>query len=206
MNLYQRVLGTAFVYNHVRPLVVGGIDMSPFYDRVQSSQSDVILDVGCGTGDALRYLTGFSSYRGIDTDDVAIRFASKAYGDRPGVSFSCQMCTTDDVARIQPSHVLLCGLLHHVSDDDALTLLSAMKASSKLKRIVTSDIVYLASDSVSNSVSNFLAGLDRGKFCRERGQFEDLVKQAGLTLVESDIVRSHPTRGLAKYLMMTIEP
>jgi SAM-dependent methyltransferase len=206
MNLYQRALGTAFVYNRVRPLVVGGIDMSPFYDRVQSTANDVVLDVGCGTGDALRYLTGFSNYQGIDTDEVAIRFATKTYGDRQGVSFSCQMCTTDDVARIQPSHVLLCGLLHHISDDDALALLSALKASSNLKRIVTSDIVYLENNSASNSVSNFLAGLDRGKFCREREQFEALVARAGLKLIESDIVRSHPTRGLAKYLMMTVEP
>ena len=36
MNLYQRVLGTPFVYNHVRPLVVGGIDWTPFYERVGS--------------------------------------------------------------------------------------------------------------------------------------------------------------------------
>jgi SAM-dependent methyltransferase len=202
MNLYQRALGTAFVYNHVRPLVVGGIDMSPFYDRARSTKDDVVLDVGCGTGDALRYLTAFSSYQGIDTDEVAIRFARKTYGDRPGVSFSCQLCTAEDVARIQPSQVLLCGLLHHVSDEDALLLFSAFKASDKLKRIVTSDIVYLP----DSMVSNFLAGLDRGKFCRERDQFEGLVARAGLKLVESAIVRSHPTRGLAKYLMMTIEP
>ena len=70
MNLYQRVLGTPFVYNLVRPFAVGGIDMSPFYDRVQASAADVVLDVGCGTGDALRYLTDFARYEGIDTDEI----------------------------------------------------------------------------------------------------------------------------------------
>jgi SAM-dependent methyltransferase len=202
MNLYQRVLGTPFVYNHVRPFAVGGIDMSPFYDRVQATASDVILDVGCGTGDALSYLTEFARYEGIDTDEIAIGFAKKAHGSRPKVSFSCQLCTTEDVARIQPSRVLLCGLLHHLSDDQAVTLLGALKASPKLQRIVTSDIVYLE----KSFISNLFASMDRGKFCRRRDALEALVARAGLRVVESTVIRSHPKTGLAKYLLMTIEP
>lgn len=201
MNLYQRVLGTPFVYNHVRPMAVGGIDMTPFYDRVEAGADDVVLDVGCGTGDALRYLKGFARYEGIDTDEVAIRFARKRYGDRPQVSFQCQLCTADDIARIRPSRVLLCGLLHHLSDEQSLTLLTSFKASPLLRRIVTSDIVYLE----RSTISNFLASMDRGRYCRHREQYEELVAKAGLRLVESTVIRSHPKHGLAKYLLMTIE-
>jgi SAM-dependent methyltransferase len=202
MNLYQRALGTPFFYNHVRPLVVGGIDMSPFYDRVEAAAEDVVLDVGCGTGDALNYLKGFARYEGIDTDEVAIGFARKNFAGREHVTFRCQMCRSEDVAAIQPSRVLLCGLLHHLSDEHALGLFEAIKASSRLCRIVTSDIVFLDGE----PVSNFLARLDRGKFCRTREQFESLVQRASLRVVESAIVRNHPKRGLVKYLMMTIEP
>jgi SAM-dependent methyltransferase len=201
MNLYQRVLGTPFVYNRVRPVAVGGIDMTPFYDRVEAAPGDVILDVGCGTGDALRYLTGFARYEGIDTDEVAIGFARKAYGEREHVTFKCQLCTVDDVAQIQPTRVLLCGLLHHLSDDQVLELLAALKASPKLQRIVTSDIVYLERSFISNA----LASMDRGKYCRRREQYEALVAKAGLRVAESAIVRCHPKTGLAKYLMMTVE-
>lgn len=201
MNLYQRLLGTPFVYNHVRPMAVGGIDMSPFYDRVEAKPDDVLLDVGCGTGDALRYLSGFSRYEGIDTDEVAIGFAQKAYGDRPNVRFKCQLCTEEDVANIQPTRVLMCGLLHHLSDEQALSLLSSLKASPKLQRIVTSDIVYLE----RSLISNLLASMDRGRFCRRRPQYEALVASAGLRVVESTVVRCHPKTGLGKYLLMTIE-
>jgi len=201
MNLYQRILGTPFVYNHVRPMAVGGIDMTPFYDRVNAGPEDVVLDVGCGTGDALRYLKGFARYEGIDTDDVAISFARKRYGDTPKVSFQCQLCTAEDVARIQPSRVLLCGLLHHLSDDQVLTLLASFKASPALQRIVTSDIVYLE----RSAISNFLASMDRGRFCRRPGAYEALVAQAGLRVVESTVIRCHPKHGLAKYFLMTIE-
>jgi len=201
MNLYQRILGTPFVYNHVRPMAVGGIDMTPFYDRVEAGEDDVVLDVGCGTGDALRYLKGFARYEGIDTDDVAISFARKRYGERPRVSFHCQLCSVDDIARIRPSRVLLSGLLHHLSDDQALTLLTSFNASPALERIVTSDIVYLE----RRAISNFLASMDRGRYCRHREQYEALVAQVGLRVVESTIIRSHPKHGLAKYLLMTIE-
>ena len=201
MNPYQKLLGTPFVYNHVRPLVVGGIDWTPFYARVEATQDDVVLDVGCGTGAALGYLKSFARYVGIDTDQVAIDFALKTYGAKPKVSFKCQMCTTDDVVEIQPSRVLLCGLLHHITDEQVLTLLAALKASTSLQRIVTSDIVYLNRE----PLSNFFAHLDRGKFCRRREGYEALVARAGLRVVESAIVRNHPTRGLTKYLMMTIE-
>lgn len=176
--------------------------MSPFYDRVQATDDDVVLDVGCGTGDALHYLRGFARYEGIDTDQTAIGFAQKNFGARERVNFRCQMCRAEDVVEIQPSRVMLCGLLHHLSDDQALDLLGVLRASSRLRSIVTSDIVFLDGE----PISNFLARLDRGKFCRRREEFEALVRKASLRVVESAIVRSHPKRGLAKYLMMTIEP
>src|SRR3954470_15225895 len=75
MSLYQRLLGIPFVYDRVRPFVVGGIDMSPLFRNLQARRDDVILDVGCGTGMALDYLDGFAAYHGFDTDEVAIGFA-----------------------------------------------------------------------------------------------------------------------------------
>lgn len=201
-SLYQRVLGTPFVYNRVRPLVVGGIDMSPFYRRVESRDDSVLLDVGCGTGDCLRYLDDFKTYLGIDNDPVAIDFAKSEFGGKPGVELECRLCEAADVERLQPTEVLLCGVLHHLPDDYAVELLRMFKGSKRLRRIVTSDIVFLP----RQPVSNFFARLDRGQHCREPDAYRELAQAAGLQVEEAAIERCHPYTGLAKYWMMTLRP
>ena len=50
---YQKLLGHPFVYDRLRPWIVGGIDMTAFYESLESETTDVVVDVGCGTGDAL---------------------------------------------------------------------------------------------------------------------------------------------------------
>jgi SAM-dependent methyltransferase len=201
-NLYQRILGTPFVYNRVRPLAVGGLDMSPFYRRVCPTPDSVVVDIGCGTGDALRYLGEFRRYFGIDTDPVAIGFAQRSYGGRPNVEFECRMCDEKDVERLEPTEVLLCGVLHHLPDAVALDLLQLASSSKRLRRIVTSDIVFLPNE----RISNFFARMDRGRFCRHADEYVALARAAGLNVVESEIVRCHPRTGLAKYWMMTLAP
>jgi SAM-dependent methyltransferase len=161
-----------------------------------------VLDVGCGTGDALRYLDRFQSYLGIDTDPVAIGFARQRYGSRSHVEFECRLCESDDVRRLQPTEVLLCGVLHHMPDDAALALLRLAAGSARLRRIVTSDIVYLSGE----RLSNLFARLDRGRFCRRSHEYVALAELAGLQVVESEVVRCHPRTGLAKYWMMSLAP
>jgi hypothetical protein len=68
--------------------------------------------------------------------------------------------------------------------------------------VVTQDIVYLEGE----TVSNFFARLDRGRHCRWRRQYESLVTRSGFRLVTSSVVRSHPTSGRARYLIMALEP
>ena len=202
MNPYQWLLGTPFVYNRVRPLVVGGIDMSPFYRRVQVQADSSVLDVGCGTGDGLRYLKGFSSYLGVDTDPVAIGFASREFGSLPGVELACRLCDAKDIEERQPTEIMLCGVLHHLPDDYALELLRSFLGSRRLRRVVTSDIVFLPHE----RISNFYARLDRGRFCRRSADYAELARSAGFDVSESAIERCHPRTGLAKYWMMTLTP
>lgn len=187
-----------FVYDVVRPLAVGGVDLSPLYDQIRDPEA-VILDVGCGTGSALRYLRQFRSYLGMDTDPVAIEHARSRHASSK-VSFSTQICTPDDVRRVQPSHVVLAGVLHHLTDAQAVDLLSALPESQRLQQVLTADIVFLP----GHPLGNLLASLDRGRHCRSEEGYLELVKQSGLSVRSSFIARSRPVTGLGKYLYLTL--
>jgi SAM-dependent methyltransferase len=201
MSLYQRVLGHPFVYNRIRPLVVGGIDWAPLHRHLDARPGDVILDVGCGTGIALQYLHGFAAYHGYDTDDVAIAFARRNLAG-PNIHFANTLVTAADVQRIRPTRIILGGLLHHLSDGDALSLLEMCACSPSLERVATSDVVYLR----GRHVSNLLAYFDRGKFVRTREQYLELIRRSGFVVEAEQVVRSHPRNGRAWYFMTALVP
>jgi len=201
MSLYHRILGHPFVYDHIRPFVVGGIDMSPIYGSLSPGPDDVILDVGCGTGVAHEYLKGFRAYHGFDTDPVAIK-AATAKTAAANVHYECRLLTPEDVARIRPTRIILSGILHHLSDDEALALLRMCGSASSEVRIVTADPVYLPGQLVSNAIAFF----DRGRFVRKRPGLTGLAERAGLRIVSDEIVRLHPTTGRVLFLMMRLEP
>lgn len=203
MSLHQKLLGMPFVYNHVRPLVVGGIDMGPIYRRLEATSGATVLDIGCGTGNALEYLDSFERYVGMDTDPIAIQAAQQRYGGRPGVTFSSRPCTEADVEALQPTHVVMAGLLHHLSDADAKQVLALPLKSSRFRRLVTQDIVYL--DGAEHWVSNFFARLDRGRFCRRVEGYRALAEAAGLKIVSDALLWSHPNSRRAKYYVLTLE-
>jgi SAM-dependent methyltransferase len=193
-------MGSPFVYDYVRPLAVGGIDFSPLYDQIRDPEA-VILDVGCGTGTAHRYLRSFQSYVGMDTDPVAIAHASSRYGSAKA-SFHTQVCTADDVRRLAPTDVVLAGILHHLTDDEAVGLLNSLKQSPRLRQVLTVDIVFVP----GKAVNNLLARLDRGRYCRHELEYHALVEKSGLRLDSSRVLPSRPVTGLAQYLYLDLRP
>jgi SAM-dependent methyltransferase len=200
-GLYQRILGHPFVFNQVRPRLLGGIDMSPLYDRLRGERH-TILDVGCGTGDALRYLEDFDAYVGYDTDPVAVEYMRAEYGKRPRVRIEHGLVTSNEVVQISPTAAILAGVLHHVPDDYARELIITLRASPRLSRVITQDIVYVPGMRLNNA----LAYLDRGRHCRNMKQYEALARGAGLRIEASDLVPSNPKSGRVVYLMMTLAP
>ncbi len=202
MSLYDRILGHPFVYHYVRPLVVG-IDYTPQYEALDAHSDDRILDIGCGGGDALRYLGGFETYHGFDTDEVAIAFANqRPEAGRPNVHFEIGLVTPATFQDIRPTRVMMNGLLHHLDDEAAVQLLKMCAATKTVERVVTNDTVYLAGE----PLNNVLARLDRGRFVRRIAGYRELVARAGLTIANEEVVRSHAKRGIARYLVMVLEP
>jgi len=202
MGLIQRLLGHPWVFEHVRPLVVGGVDMSHAYHRLDCSDDSVVIDIGCGTGDALKHLRHFSSYLGIDTDPRAIAFASERWKGRANATFESRLCTREDLRDKAPTHVALIGLLHHLNDSEASELLGMLQESPRLVRAVTLDIVYLP----GRPYNNLLARHDRGRHCRTPEAYAELASAAGLSIADRYLARSHPTRGLVQYFVLELTP
>lgn len=199
-SLYQKILGHPFVYEQIRPRVVGGIDMRSLYEMLGVEGSRVVLDVGCGTGDALRYLDGFDRYLGVDNDPVAIEAAQKRFGGREGVRFECRTLREADVVELEPTGVVLSGLLHHLTDAEGEGLLRMVATSPRLARIVTSDIVYLP----GKHFNNLLARLDRGKHCRARDGYTAIARRAGLTVEQEHVVSSAPGSDRVQYFLTAL--
>lgn len=202
MAVLDRVLGTPWVYEYIRPLAAGGIDYSRAYERLRCDERSVVLDLGCGTGDALRYLRAFDSYLGIDTDERAIRYAKTRWAERKNAEFESRLCTPEDIRSVAPTHVAMMGLLHHLDDDQAVQILDMVRRSTRLSRVLTLDIVYIPGE----WYNNFLARRDRGQFCREEAGYVSLAERAGFRVVGRSIDKSHPTFGLVKYSVLVLEP
>ncbi|MCK1313396.1 class I SAM-dependent methyltransferase [Bradyrhizobium sp. 23] len=81
-----------------------------------------ILDLGCGPADVLHQLPPQCEYTGIDANARHIEAAIAAHGSR-----GTFLCGDFSLARQQQSKgfdlVIMLGLLHHLSDDEALTAL-----------------------------------------------------------------------------------
>jgi SAM-dependent methyltransferase len=202
LGLYRKILGHPFVYDQVRPRVVGGIDMRPLYDLLPGEARTSVLDVGCGTGDALRYLDTFEQYLGVDTDEIAIEAAKKRWGHLPNVRFETRTLRAGDIADLAPSGVVLSGVLHHLTNDEAEGVLRMALGSPRLVRIVTSDIVFLP----GKLFNNVMAMMDRGRFCRDPDAYASLARKAGLTVEAGLTIASSPSSDRVRYHLMALTP
>lgn len=200
LGLYRKILGHPFVYDQVRPRVVGGIDMRPLYELLPVEARRSILDVGCGTGDALKYIDEFESYLGVDTDDIAIEAARKRWGHKPNVRFEQRTLRAEDIVDLAPTGVVLAGVLHHLTNAEAEGVLRLAAGSPHLVRIVTSDIVFLP----GLLFNNVLAMMDRGRYCRDPDAYAGLARQAGLVVEEGMTIASSPGNDRVRYHLMAL--
>ena len=128
-------------------------------DYIRPRPGDRVLDIGCGPGTMAPYLPG-SNYVGFD--------ASAEYIDRAQrqARFVCQRVSHYTLAeRDHFDIVLALGVLHHLDDDEALTLFQIARDAMKPGgRLVTIDGVWTDDQS---RVAKYLLARDRGRFLAE---------------------------------------
>jgi SAM-dependent methyltransferase len=185
VSLRETILGLPFVYNVIRPFVVGGIDMAPVFSPLEVSPGDTVLDVGCGTGIALDHLPPFKRYVGFDTEPRALGAARKRAARRGGmgevIEFRRKTVERSDVEELKPEVVLLAGVLHHLDDSTSHDLLTSLLASPRLRSVVTQDVTFLP----ERFVNNLFTILDRGQYPRHPAGYSWLVERAGFRVDEA---------------------
>jgi ubiquinone/menaquinone biosynthesis C-methylase UbiE len=139
---------------------------------------ETIVDIGCGSGLILEHLPADIKYLGIDISAQYIRSARKRFSAR-GTFF---LGTARDLVNQDGSHfgsadLVLCnGLLHHLSDGEALEILELSKRIMKSNgRLVCLEATFLARQT---RLSRWIVSTDRGRHVRTEQEWKNLIGQA----------------------------
>ncbi len=188
----NRFLAVPWVYDNLRPLVAGGIDVGTLTGFCGVQETDRVFDLGCGTGQVLPFLR-CSEYLGVDLDPTALRKASRFAA--PRVRFMEGNDWDESYRQLRPTIILMIGVVHHLPDDDFRSIVERFRKSSDLPvRLATIDVTFFP----GRHVNNLLSRLDRGGHVRTPARYEELFCSTGLGIQKNEIL---PTRlGYVRYI------
>jgi cyclopropane fatty-acyl-phospholipid synthase-like methyltransferase len=140
-------------------------------DYIRPHAGERVLDVGCGDGDIRPHLPGVE-YTGIDLNDDYLEVARRQTDEHTQFLHS-------DVASLGALGLgpfdcaIAVGLLHHLSDDECASLLSAVHDTLVPGgRLVTFDPVFTPTQ---RTTARLLAALDRGRHVRDAAGYQRLL-------------------------------
>jgi SAM-dependent methyltransferase len=140
---------------------------------IRAKPGDVILDIGCGTGEILDYLPAGITYIGYDISAPYIESARKRYG--ACATFHCQWFDEFALDALPKFDIIMAiGLVHHLDDAHARQLLAlAKKALKPGGRLITRDPCYAPGQS---PIARLLIACDRGQHVRSAEQYDQLAQ------------------------------
>jgi SAM-dependent methyltransferase len=196
-EIKDRILAIPWVYDTLRPLAAGGIDFASLASFCAATPEDRIFDLGCGTGQILPHLE-FQAYLGVDLDASALDRASRHAA--PNIRFIEGDGWDRLYLELNPTLVLMVGVVHHLSDDAFRAIAGRLLASDSLKRVATVDVTFFP----GQRINNLLSRMDRGRFVRESQAYESLFLASGFRVVRRAIL---PTKlRTVRYLGYHLEP
>ena len=132
-----------------------------------------VLDIGCGPAEILDVLPKIQYY-GFDINPIYINSAKKKYKNRG--KFFCKKFTNKDTKHLPKfDHVMLLGVLHHLSDNEINTLMANIKKVLKRKgNIITLDNIFIKNQ---NFIARFLIQMDKGNNVRSKSGYLNILKK-----------------------------
>lgn len=196
-ELKDRLLAIPWVYDNVRPLMVGGLDLRILAEFCGISENDRVFDLGCGTAQLLQHLK-CSHYLGVDLDPSALARAYRFSG--PHTRFHSGADWEASYRDLRPTVALMIGVVHHVPDNEFREIADRLwTQADSLRRIVTIDVSYFE----GMLINNLMSRLDRGRHVRKPEEYENLFLRCNMRVTLSRILPT--TLGYVRYVGYYLE-
>lgn len=152
-----------FVYRLYQKLILGNKTSFPEYLASFLSQhyfDHTIVDLGCGDAIIASFLDSETRYIGIDHNP---RYIEKARSLYPNFKFHLGNLSELELIPQKQSIFLLIGVVHHLSDEEVISLISKIKQENTNPVIICWDGLRLPKQ---NFIARLLNDFDRGKYVR----------------------------------------
>jgi 2-polyprenyl-3-methyl-5-hydroxy-6-metoxy-1,4-benzoquinol methylase len=143
-----------------------------------------VLEIGCSAGNISSIFCQFPDieFTGIDIDPGAIELAKRRFRKYTNFNFSVTSIEELSLQGKEFDYVLFAAMLHHVSDEDGLRLLSdAVKCTARGGQLVICEPEALK-ESDGWFLHFFYSKFEQGSHLRFREDLIELVERSGITL------------------------
>ena len=166
------LLSNTFFYSLVQRVMSGTSFRKKIVKKYITKHNVKVLDIGCGPAEILDTLPKIKYY-GFDINPIYINSAKKKYENKG--KFFCKKFTNKNTKYLPKfDHVLLLGVLHHLSDKEINTLMPNIKKVLKRKgNIITLDNIFIHKQ---NFIAKFLIQMDKGENVRSRKGYLNILK------------------------------
>lgn len=166
-------------------------------EHVRVRAGSVVLDIGCGTGNSLKFLGSQVRYTGVDINGDYIEYAKRKYDGR-GTFQVADATTSEFDCEASFDAVFSFGVLHHLPDTAARRLVgNAMRALKPGGAFLSIDPCFAPDQS---PMARFLVSNDRGRYVRSETAYRKLFDGFRIDYVRvvSDMLRVPYTQIIGK--------
>ena len=166
------LLSNTFFYSLVQRVMSGTSFRKKIVKKYITKHNVKVLDIGCGPAEILDTLPKIKYY-GFDINPIYINSAKRKYKNKG--KFFCKKFTNKNTKYLPKfDHVLLLGVLHHLSDQEINKLMPNIKKVLKRKgNIITLDNIFI---NKQNFIAKFLIQMDKGENVRSKKGYLNILK------------------------------